>query len=164
MLFLVLAVLGSGVIPVIFRAFGGWRINLFWAIPINYLTCVVIGTVLTGNSLSLVSLITQPWIGLAALQGILLAVNFFLLAHTAQRAGVAIAALASRLAVAIPSLLAFVLYGDSLTLSKLAGLLAALAALYLCTAPEKNRGALSSRLFRLCRFWFSPPLAATSRS
>ena len=149
MLFLVLAVLGSGVIPVIFRAFGGWRVNLFWAIPINYLTCVVIGTMLTGNSLGLVSLITQPWIGLAALQGILLAVNFFLLAHTAQRAGIAIAALASRLAVAIPSLLAFVLYGDSLTWSKLAGLLAALAALYLCTAPEKNRGALSSRLFRL---------------
>src|SRR5215210_6260878 len=104
MFFLALAFLGSGVIPVIFRAFDGWRINLSWAIPINYVTCVVIGCLLAGKSIEVAAFISQPWIGFAALQSILLAVNFFLLAHTAQRAGVAIAALASRLSVAIPSL------------------------------------------------------------
>jgi drug/metabolite transporter (DMT)-like permease len=149
MIYLLLAIFGSGVIPVIFRAFDGWRVNLFWAIPINYVTCILIGNFLAGNGFNILSLISQRWIGLAALQGILLAVNFFLLAHTAQRAGVAIAALASRLSVAIPSLLAFVLYGDFLTATKLAGLLAALLALYLCTAPDKNSGGLASRLFRL---------------
>ena len=77
----------------------------FWAIPINYLTCVAIGTLLLGNSFSAGDVARQPWIGLAAIQGILLAVNFFLLARTAQRAGVAIAALASRLSVAVPSVL-----------------------------------------------------------
>jgi len=148
MLFLTLAIIGSGVIPVIFRAYEGWRINLFWAIPVNYITCVLIGNVLAGHDLHLIDLASQPWIWLAALQGLLLAVNFFLLAHTAQRAGVAIAALASRLSVAIPSVLAFVLYGDSLTLVKLAGFLTALLALYLCTAPDKSRGALAPRLFQ----------------
>ncbi len=149
MIYLLLAILGSGVIPVIFRAFEGWRVNLFWAIPVNYVTCVVIGSVLAGDSFSFSQLIVQPWIALAALQGLLLAVNFFLLAHTAQRAGVAIAALASRLSVAIPSVLAFLLYGDSLTPLKIAGLAAALVALYLCTAPDKLSGALNSKLFQL---------------
>lgn len=149
MIYLLLAILGSGVIPVIFRAFEGWRVNLFWAIPVNYVTCVVIGSVLAGDSFSFSQLIAQPWIALAALQGFLLAINFFLLAHTAQRAGVAIAALASRLSVAIPSVLAFMLYGDSLTPVKIAGLAAALLALYLCTAPERNSGALSAKLFQL---------------
>lgn len=148
MIFLVLAIVGSGVIPVIFRAFEGWRVNLFWAIPINYLTCVVIGSFLVGDGPSLRRLAAEPWLGLAAVQGFLLAVNFFLLARTAQRAGVAIAALASRLSVAIPSVLAFVLYGDLLSMTKLSGLLAALAALYLCTAPEKTNGGLSPRLFQ----------------
>ncbi|HMA81150.1 MAG TPA: hypothetical protein VKR81_09680, partial [Candidatus Binatia bacterium] len=115
MTYLLLAIFGSGVIPVIFRAFETWRVNLFWAIPVNYLTCVALGCVLTGGSLDLPTLMAEPWIGFAVLQGILLAVNFYLLAYTAQRAGVAIAALASRLSVAIPSLLAFALYGDSLT-------------------------------------------------
>ena len=147
MIYLLLAILGSGVIPVVFRAFGGWRINLFWAIPINYVVCVVIGNFLAENALDIPTLAAQPWIGLAALQGTLLAVNFFLLAHTAQRAGVAIAALASRLSVAIPALLAFVLYDDTLTPIKIAGLLAALIALYLCTAPERGSGGLTSRLF-----------------
>lgn len=149
MIYLLLAIFGSGVIPVIFRAFEGWRVNLFWAIPINYITCVAIGNFLTENSLDVLTPISRPWIWFAAMQGFLLAVNFFLLAHTAQRAGVAIAALASRLSVAIPSLLAFVLYGDSLTLIKFAGLCAALIALYLCTAPDKSGGGLSSRLFHL---------------
>ncbi|HEX6769434.1 MAG TPA: DMT family transporter [Candidatus Binatia bacterium] len=149
MIYLLLAIFGSGVIPVIFRAFEGWRVNLFWAIPVNYLTCVFIGALFTGSSMQAAVLSSRPWIVLAALQGFLLAVNFFLLAYTAQRAGVAIAALASRLSVAIPSVLAFVLYGDSLTAVKIAGLMAALAALYLCTAPEKNSSKLGSRLFHL---------------
>jgi len=147
MIYLLLAILGSGVIPVIFRSFEGWRINLFWAIPVNYVVCVLIGNLLAGMTLDISVLASEPWIGLAALQGMLLAVNFFLLAHTAQRAGVAVAALASRLSVAIPSLLAFVLYDDTLTPVKIAGLLAALVALYLCTAPDRGSGGLSSRLF-----------------
>jgi drug/metabolite transporter (DMT)-like permease len=138
MIFLVLAILGSGAIPVVFRAFEGWRVNVFWAIPANYITCVLVGNLLTGKSLSLSDLASQSWIFFAALQGVILAVNFYLLAHTAQRAGVAIASLASRLSVAIPSILAFSLYGDSLTVVKISGLFAALLALYLCTAPDQR--------------------------
>jgi drug/metabolite transporter (DMT)-like permease len=149
MLYLLLAILGSGVIPVIFRAFDKLGVNLFWAIPANYVICVLIGNVWAGRSLEMMNLAAQPWIGFAAIQGILLAVNFYLLAYTAQRAGVAVAALASRLSVAIPSLLAFVLYGDSLSVVKVAGLCAALLALYLCTAPEKNSSVSTVRLFQL---------------
>jgi len=136
MIFLALAILGSGLIPVLFRGFADWRINVFWAIPVNYLTCILVGSVWAGHALDLAGLPLQPWFWLAALQGIVLAVNFFLLAYTAQRAGVSVAALASRLSVAIPSLLAFLVYGDSLNVAKIAGLVAALLSLYLCTAPE----------------------------
>lgn len=149
MLYLFLAIVGSGVIPVIFRGFDKLGINLFWAIPVNYVICVLIGNIWGGGSLGPSGLAGQPWIGLAVVQGILLAVNFYLLAYTAQRAGVAVAALASRLSVAIPSLLAFVLYGDSLTLVKIVGLCAALVALYLCTAPDRKSGVSSARLFQL---------------
>ena len=149
MTYLFLAILGSGVIPVIFRGFDKLGVNLFWAIPANYVTCVLIGNLWAGKSHDLPGLSAQPWIGFAAAQGILLAVNFYLLAYTAQRAGVAVAALASRLSVAIPSLLAFVLYGDSLTLMKIAGLCSALLALYLCTAPEKNSNTSTVRLLQL---------------
>jgi drug/metabolite transporter (DMT)-like permease len=149
MLFLTLAILGSGVIPVIFRAFDDWRVNVFWAIPANYLTCIFVGSLLTGESLNPSVLMSQPWVLFAAIQGIILAVNFYLLAYTAQRVGVAIASLASRLSVAIPSLLAFSLYGDSVSVVKVAGLLAALLALYLCTAPDRRPRAPVARFIHL---------------
>jgi drug/metabolite transporter (DMT)-like permease len=104
------------------------------------LTCVFIGGLYAGRSIGLQTLPAQPWFWLAALQGVILAVNFFLLAYTAQRAGVSVAALASRLSVAIPSLLAFVVYGDALSGAKITGLAAALLSLYLCTAPEVKTG------------------------
>jgi drug/metabolite transporter (DMT)-like permease len=133
MIFLVLAILGSGLIPVLFRAFADWRVNVFWAIPINYLMCVFVGGIWGRQPLDFANLAAQRWLWLAAVQGVILAVNFFLLAYTAQRAGVSVAALASRLSVAIPSILAFLVYQDSLSIVKLLGLAAALLSLYLCT-------------------------------
>jgi drug/metabolite transporter (DMT)-like permease len=144
LIFLALAILGSALIPVLFRGFADWRINVFWAIPVNYLTCVCVGAVWIGDPFDLASAPAQPWFWLAALQGFVLAVNFFLLAYTAQRAGVSAAALASRLSVAVPSLLAFVVYGDSLGVAKIAGLATALLALYLCTVGERREGPSNS--------------------
>jgi multidrug transporter EmrE-like cation transporter len=141
MIFIVLAILGSGLIPVLFRAFQDWRVNVSWAIPINYLVCVLVGSVWGGEALNVTTLPAQPWLALAVTQGVILAVNFFLLAFTAQRAGVSVAALASRLSVAIPSMLAFVIYGDSLDSLKAIGLAAALLSLYLCTASERGHAA-----------------------
>jgi drug/metabolite transporter (DMT)-like permease len=148
MIFLALAIFASGILPVIFRAFDSWRVNVFWAIPANYITCVFVGSLLTGESLTPSALLSKPWVLFAALQGLILAVSFYLLAHTAQRVGVAIASLANRLSVAIPSLLAFSLYGDSLTVTKGAGLSTALVALYLCTAPDRRTRAPNSRLLQ----------------
>ena len=122
----------------LFRGFADWRVNVFWAIPVNYLTCVIVGSIWGGHPLALSTLPSQPWLWLALLQGGILAVNFFLLAYTAQRVGVSVAALASRLSVAIPSILAFLFYGDSFTAAKLAGLAAALLSLYLCTASTER--------------------------
>ncbi len=69
MIYLALAILGSGIIPVLFRAFDGWRVNVFWAIPINYLTCAVVGQIWAGHPLDLAHLPRQSWFGLAACSG-----------------------------------------------------------------------------------------------
>jgi len=136
MILLLLAILCSAALPLLFRAFHDWRVNVFWAIPVNYLTCVLVGLVFTGGFSGIVDVAAQSWFILAILQGTILAVNFFLLAYTAQRAGVSVAALASRLSVAIPAVLAFPLYGDSLSVLKLVGLCGSLLSLYLCTAQS----------------------------
>jgi drug/metabolite transporter (DMT)-like permease len=138
MIFLLLAILCSASLPLLFRAFEDWRVNLFWAIPANYFACMVVGAIFAPLPLDLSELVSRSWFILAILQGFVLAVNFYLLAYTAQRAGVSVAALASRLSVAIPVILAFLLYGDSLNAMKIVGLAAALSSLYLCTATADD--------------------------
>jgi drug/metabolite transporter (DMT)-like permease len=149
MIFLLLAILCSASLPLLFRAFDDWRVNLFWAIPINYFTCMLVGLIFDPALRDVSELASRPWFLLAMLQGFILAVNFYLLAYTAQRAGVSVAALASRLSVAIPAILAFLLYGDSFNAVKTVGLAAALSSLYLCTATGQDFGVTRAWLRRL---------------
>jgi len=97
-----------------------------------------------GRSSEILIVASQPWFILAILQGTNLALNFFLLAYTAQYVGVSVAALASRLSVAIPVVLAFIIYGDSLGFLKLVGLGGSLLSLYLCTAQAHGTRAKTS--------------------
>jgi drug/metabolite transporter (DMT)-like permease len=149
MAYLLLAILCSAGLPLLFRAFDDWRVNLFCAIPVNYLACIVVGAIIAPAPPDVSALLSQPWFLLAMLQGFILAVNFYLLAYTAQRAGVSVAVLASRLSVAIPAILAFLLYGDSFNAVKTLGLAAALSSLYLCTATAQDFGVTRVWLRRL---------------
>jgi uncharacterized membrane protein len=149
MVFLLLAILCSASLPLLFRAFDDWRVNLFWAIPVNYFTCIVVGAIFAPALPEVFELVSRPWFFLAIFQGFVLVVNFYLLAYTAQRAGVSVAVLASRLSVAIPIMLAFLLYDDSLNTVKIVGLITALSSLYLCTATEQDLGITHPRLGRL---------------
>ena len=149
MAYLLLAILCSAGLPLLFRAFDDWRVNLFWSIPVNYLACIVVGAIIAPAPPDVSALLSQPWFLLAMLQGFILAVNFYLLAYTAQRAGVSVAVLASRLSVAIPAILAFLLYGDSFNAVKTLGLAAALSSLYLCTATAQDFGVTRVWLHRL---------------
>src|SRR5262249_14231166 len=140
MIFLLLAIVCSAALPLLFRAFDDWRVNLFLAIPANYFPSIVGGGSFAPPPQPASELLSQAWLLLPTLQGLVLAVTFYLLAYTAQRAGVSVAVLASRLSVAIPAILAFVLYGDSLNAVKIVGLATALSSLYLCTVTGQDFG------------------------
>ena len=149
MVFLLIAILCSASLPLLFRAFDDWRVNLFWAIPVNYFSCIVVGAIFAPEPAQAFELVWRSWFFLATLQGFILAVNFYLLAYAAQRAGVSVAVLASRLSVAIPVMLAFLLYGDSLNTMKIIGLVTAAASLYLCTATGQDFGIRQAWLRRV---------------
>ncbi len=131
MIYLLSSIFFSASLPLIFKAFGDWRVKMVRAVPVNYLVCVLLGLFLTGRGEGATAFHPKPWWWFSALQGICLAGNFYLLGHTARTAGVAAAALASRLSVAIPVILGVVLYGDRLGLSKASGLAAAGVSLFL---------------------------------
>ncbi|MCP4656184.1 MAG: hypothetical protein GY856_12295 [bacterium] len=136
MTFLVLAVVSSTFNHLLFKAFARFRIDLLSAIVVNYAACVVIGYSSSMESISRSSVFAQDWYPFSIIQGGVFVACLFLMGRTTEKQGVAVASLATRLSVAIPTVTAFLLYDDLLTASKIIGILAALLALSLsCVDP-----------------------------
>ena len=131
MIFLIFAIVFSTMNHLLFKAFARLRIDLLSAIVTNYAVCVVIGYSSSIESISIHSMFVQAWYPFSVLQGGIFVVCLFLMGRTTEKQGVAIASLATRLSVAIPTIIAFFLYDDIVTTFKIIGILAALMALYL---------------------------------
>ena len=146
MQFLLLAILFSTLNHLLFKAFARWRIDLLSAIVTNYVVCAVIGYSSSVDLIQLRSVLVLDWFPFTVIQGGLFVVCFYLIGLTTAKQGVAVASLATRLSVAIPTVLAFFLYDDTVTTLKVAGILAALIALYMIGAEN---GATTDRLQKI---------------
>ena len=142
MLFLVFAIVFSTFNHLMFKAFARRRIDLLSAIVINYVVCVAIGYSSSMASISIASMFGRNWYPFSVIQGGLLVACLFLIGWTTARQGVSIASLATRLSVAIPTVIAFFLYDDAVTTLKIIGILAALTALYLSGVEDAQKTAL----------------------
>ncbi len=140
MTFLILAIVCSTCNHLLFKAFSRFRIDLLTALVANYAVCVAIGHGSSLGSGSQDSIFAQDWFAWSVVQGGLLVGSFFLIGRTTEKQGVAVASLATRLAVAIPTVMAFLLYDDRLTAAKIAGILAGLGALYLSCGESAKSG------------------------
>ena len=141
MLYLIFAIVFSTINHLMFKAFARRRIDLLSAIVINYIVCVVIGYSSSMASISIPSMFGQNWYPFSVLQGGLLVACLFLIGWTTAKQGVSIASLATRLSVAIPTVMAFFLYDDVVTALKVIGILAALMALYLSGIEDTETAA-----------------------
>lgn len=135
MMFLLFAIICSAAIPVLFKAFGRWNLDVRLVVPANYLVCAVCGALSSGQMYWQAAQVGGLMVTLAVVQGVLLAGNLYLIAYVSQTVGVALAAFASRVSVAIPTAAAFFLFDDQLTEVKGFGIGLAIVALYLVTVP-----------------------------
>lgn len=131
MIFLVCAIVSSTFNHLLFKARARLHIDLLSMIVTNYAVCVGIGYLSCVEPVFRGSAVTQDWFLFSVLQGGVLAGCFFLMGWTTEKQGITVASLAARLSVAIPTVTAFLLYDDVITLAKITGILAALLALYL---------------------------------
>jgi drug/metabolite transporter (DMT)-like permease len=146
MTFLIFAVVASTFNHLLFKAFARFRINLLSTIVVNYFICVVIGYTTSFESIFQNSIFSQDWYPYSIIQGGILVACFFLIGFTTEKQGVAIASLATRLSVAIPTFTAFLLYGDVISAPKIIGILVALLALSLSSVvPSKSEQPLSAK-------------------
>ena len=127
---LTLSVLFSSLIFVIFKLFDTYKVQTLYAIITNYMVACTVGLLLYRGTVAIETIPQKPWFwGTFALGGLFILV-FNLMAATAQRNGVSVASVATKMSLVIPVIIGVVFYKEELGSLKVLGIIMALAAVY----------------------------------
>ncbi|WP_397362491.1 EamA/RhaT family transporter [Olleya sp. R77988] len=138
-MFLILSICASTLIFVIFKIIGKRNINTLQAIVVNYFTAFTCGVLSYDSPIVINDIIASKWFFGALFLGVLFISVFNVMALTAQRNGLSVASVSSKMSVVIPIIFGLFVYNEALGWQKGLGILLALVAVYLASLKEKNK-------------------------
>lgn len=136
--FIALSVIQSTLIFIIFKLFDRYRIDNWQAIMVNYFVAALLSFILGNVAADSGRILHAGWVPYSMLLGLMFIGTFFFFALSSQKAGVAITSVTSKMSVIIPVLFGAVLYGESLGVVKITGIVVALVAFYLVFKKDKK--------------------------
>lgn len=131
MLFLISALVFSGFIFFTFKYFDKFRIKILPAITVNYLLASAFGYFSTGGTVTVSSMVHQPWFLMALVTGAAFILTFYFFAVSTQRVGVAMTVVSSKMSIVLSVAVGFFLLAEPLNFMQILGIIAALVAFYL---------------------------------
>jgi multidrug transporter EmrE-like cation transporter len=138
MFYLLLSILFTTGLFLIFKLFQRFEIDNFQAIVFNYITAGSICIFLSDTPFSPTQIINQAWFNSAFIIGILFICVFNLIAYSAQKIGIAITSVSTKISLCIPVIFGFIYYGDSINFLKIAGICLALISIYFTSKKENS--------------------------
>jgi drug/metabolite transporter (DMT)-like permease len=136
MFFLLTGIICNIILLIILKSFKKFGVAAFPAIVVNYFVAGSFSLLFTSPK-SVYLDATHLWLP-AALLGILFVSVFFLISLTTDKIGVSAASVANKMSVAIPVILAFIIYGDSITWLKIVGIILAMLSVIFVSASDKK--------------------------
>ena len=125
---LISAIACSVAVSVLLKLARSHNLQIAQSILVNYAVASALTLLLLKPNLAVLAEPSIHWLLLISL-GILLPSVFFIMAKAVAHAGIALSDAAQRLSLFIPLLMAFLIFAEPLNMSKLAGIVLALAAL-----------------------------------
>ncbi len=153
MIFLLIALLFSLSIMVSFKLFPRFGIHNIQALTSNYLVCAILGFITLRETPTFSAFSESSMIVTALFSGFFMFVVFNIFALSAEKAGVAITAVSSKMSVIIPVILGSLLFGETFMPLKIAGVILVMLSFYLVFkkkggyAVKKNLIILPALLF-----------------
>ncbi len=138
MIALALSVLFSSLIFVVFKLFDTYKIQTLFAIITNYFVACICGLLFYGEALDLTALVQKEWFLSTLALGVLFILIFNIMARTAQKVGVSVASVATKMSFVIPVVIGVMAYNESLSWLKILGILLALAAVYFASVKQES--------------------------
>jgi len=137
-IYLFISVFVSTLLYVIFKLFKHYEVNTFHAIIFNYFTAFSLGFILSDSKLSPSEVTSSDWFIGSIFLGLLFIVIFNIMGITAQRSGVAVTSVATKMSVVIPVIFGLIVYNESAGFLKITGIVLALVAVYLASVKSKE--------------------------
>ena len=138
MLDLAFSVLFSSLIFVIFKLFSKYKIETLYAIITNYFVAAIVGLLFYNGDVDLVEIPEKSWFWGTFALGLLFILVFNLMAATAQKLGVSVASVATKMSLVLPVLFGVFMYKEELGPIKILGIVLALAAVYFASLKDKS--------------------------
>lgn len=138
MLYLLATILLNTLIYVFFKLFPKYKIDALQAIVVNYITCVIVGSLLHGSFPVGANSISYNWLPWSLLMGGMLISLFNLIAYCTKREGITTTTVANKLSLVIPVAFSFWLYNEKFTVLKLIGIVLAFPAVYFTTKVKED--------------------------
>jgi hypothetical protein len=135
MIFLILSILLSSFLAVVFKLFAKYEINTFHAIVVNYIVCVITGSLELGYFPLGLKTVEQPWFIVAAFLGTLFITGFYAVGLTIQKFGVAVSSVTQKMSLLISVPFAIIAYNEKSGLGVWTGLAIAVAAVVMTRPP-----------------------------
>ena len=137
MLFLLLSIIFSALIYAVFTVLGRQKTALLPALICNYLVAAIcaLGYFYFSNET-----VAWQWLPNALILSVLFISIFLVMAKTTQLFDLATASVASKMSMIIPVIMSVFLFGDSLYLTKVLGLIAGFMAVALITINKNKKG------------------------
>lgn len=146
-MYLVLSIFASTIILILFRLFRSFSIDNKQAIVFNYLAACLCGVTVYSKPINYNAILDSDWFLGALILGFLFIFIFNIMALTAQKNGLSVASVASKMSVVIPILAGILLYNERLSFIKLIGIVLALMALILASVKREDRVNLAQSLY-----------------
>ena len=138
MIYIILSVLINALLFIIFKLFDKYKVDTFQAIVFNYLFAFLVAYMQSDVSYGLLEIPNQKWFFGAVILGFLFITIFNVLAQTAQKLGISVVAVASKMSVVIPVVFGLIVYNESVGFFKVLGLCLALIAVYFSSVKENT--------------------------
>ena len=162
MIYLSLSILSSTAIFILFKLFNKYNVNTLHAIVVNYITAGTCGIVLSEQGISFPAIVNSSWIYAAIALGFLFISIFNIMALTAQKNGLSVASVASKMSVIIPILFGILIYKESIGSQKIIGIILALVAVFLTSIKQKDDTVLTQSIYLPLLLFFGSGIIDTS--
>ena len=162
MIYLALSIVSSTGIFVLFKIFNKYKIDTLQAIVVNYITACICGLIHNDKNLVVSEIVSSDWFIGVIILGFLFIAIFNVMALTAQKNGLSVASVASKMSVVIPIIFGIYVYNESIGFQKIIGILMALVAVYLTAIKAKDNSVVTQSLYLPILLFFGSGIIDTS--